>query len=205
MTDADGLRSTIHAAATQGPVDLATHDRILLFPAGTDNETVSLIATMLESNTTSLVAVHSPNTDRVRIRYREQDWDTVYELIDQIRDYGILIDNISAELSNTPVEVNEQESSFEKRAKGLAFEGGLDEVLSELQEIQLAKNALEEQEQEVVSQARQHGATWKGIGEIVGITKQAAYKRYTAEGRASVARHNEAARQRRTKSQADDE
>lgn len=54
--------------------------------------------------------------------------------------------------------------------------GRLAVVLSEM-------DNLREESQQLVTEARAYGATWSDIGEITGVSEQAAYQRYSEKGR----------------------
>lgn len=71
------------------------------------------------------------------------------------------------------------EPAYSKRiAKALAALAEVPDPLARLDAIRRVREAVERLEQEAAEAARADGATWKRIGELYGVSKQAAQQRF---------------------------
>ena len=70
----------------------------------------------------------------------------------------------------------------------VAVDASDDGALDRLRAVHEASDILDSWQREIISEAREAGASWTEIGEAMGVTKQAAWSAYNADVRAILAK-----------------
>jgi DNA-directed RNA polymerase specialized sigma24 family protein len=73
----------------------------------------------------------------------------------------------------------------------VAVDAADDSALDRLRAVHAASDVLDSWQREIITEAREAGASWSEIGEAMGVTKQAAWSAYNADVRAMLERIHE--------------